>query len=161
MLSVYNCLFTGKKPPPHSRTPPCRSNLTLMLKVKKYTNSCWGLFCQLFKGKNNKISALKYNLCGQSLRTLHYKRVPQQVIGDTNDDCSTRQEESTQLHGTMPLGKDGPQSPQSGLEEWQRESDKALLLCLVAQELILSPPLTHCPSVLPLQTKYVQPTTAT
>lgn len=42
-LSVYNCLFTGKKPPPQSRTPPCRSNLTLMLKMK-YTNCCWVFF---------------------------------------------------------------------------------------------------------------------
>lgn len=30
---------------------------------------------------------------------------PQQVIGDTTDDCSTCQEESSQLHGSMPTWK--------------------------------------------------------
>ena len=65
MLSVYNCLFTGKKPPPQSRTPPCRSNLTLMLKVK-YANCCWVVFCffslTVSGKKNNSISALEYIL---------------------------------------------------------------------------------------------------
>lgn len=40
--------------------------------------------------------------------------------------------------------------------EWE---PKALLPSLLAWELILSPPVTHCPSLIPLQMKCLQPTT--
>lgn len=84
-----------------------------------------GYFHKLFQGKNNSISALRYVFSllenesrrGESLRTPHDKCVPQQVIGETTDDFSTCQKESAQLHGSLPLGKHGAQSPQSGLEE--------------------------------------------
>lgn len=46
-------------------------------------------------------------------------------------------------------------------DQQRRKSEKAFLLCLLAGELILSPPLTHCPSLPSLHMKYLQPTTVT
>lgn len=65
----------------------------------------------------------------------------------------------------MPLGRDEAQSPVSPVSPvrpgraTERKSDKAPLLCLLARELILSLPVTHCPSLFPLHMKYLQPTT--
>lgn len=90
----------------------------------KYTNGCRGVSGakqQHFSFKTYLVFIRKRNITFEDI--LHYKYVPEQVIGDTTNDCSTWREESAQLRGLMPHRKDGAQSLQSGLGEWQRERD--------------------------------------
>lgn len=49
-----------------------------------------------------------------------------------------------------------PSAGPGRVTEWEL---KALLLSLLAWELILSPPVTHCPSLIPPQMKCLQPAT--
>lgn len=84
----------------------------------KYTNGCRGVSGakqQHFSFKTYLVFIRKRNITFEDI--LHYKYVPEQVIGDTTNDCSTWREESAQLRGLMPHRKDGAQSLQSGLGE--------------------------------------------
>lgn len=110
LLSVCNCLFTGKMPLPCSRTPPCLSNLTLMPKVEKYTN-CWWLFGQTASGGRQFSFGFKNtyfikgdDLCGNSPRTL-YDKCPSTCLLEALLMIVAQAKKTVPLDGLVPIWK--------------------------------------------------------